>query len=42
MMTGDREMRTTRGLNDTQPMLARDAGDERSSRGQFLIVDEKI
>src|SRR5262245_45312054 len=28
-MTGDREMRTTRGLNDTQLMLARDAGDER-------------
>jgi hypothetical protein len=29
MMTGDREMRATRGLNDTQLMLARDAGDER-------------
>jgi hypothetical protein len=28
-MTGDREKRTTRGLNDTQLMLARDAGDER-------------
>jgi hypothetical protein len=26
---GDREMRATRGLNDTQLMLARDAGDER-------------
>ena len=29
MMTGDRETRATRGLNDTQLMLARDAGDER-------------
>jgi hypothetical protein len=29
MMTGDRAMRTTRGLDDTQLMLARDAGDER-------------
>jgi len=29
MMAGDREMRATRGLNDTQLMLARDAGDER-------------
>jgi hypothetical protein len=29
MMTGDREMRATRGLNDTQLMLAHDAGDER-------------
>ena len=29
MMAGDREMRATRGLNDTQLMLARDAGNER-------------
>ena len=29
MMAGDREMRATPGLNDTQLMLARDAGDER-------------
>jgi hypothetical protein len=28
MMTGDREMQTTRGVNETQLMLARDAGDE--------------
>src|SRR5882724_12580954 len=31
MMTGDRAMRTTCGLDDTQLMLARDAGDERGS-----------
>src|SRR5262247_2671531 len=29
MVTGDRAMRTTFGLDDTQLMLARDAGDER-------------
>jgi hypothetical protein len=29
MMTGDRAMRTTRGLDDTQLTLARDAGDKR-------------
>ena len=29
MMAGDREMRATPGLNDSQLMLARDAGDER-------------
>ena len=28
-MTGDREVQATRGFNDTQLMLARDAGDER-------------
>jgi len=28
-MAGDREVRATRGLNDTQLMLARAAGDER-------------
>jgi hypothetical protein len=29
MMTGDQEMRTARGLDDTQLMLAHDAGNER-------------
>ena len=28
MMTGDRAMRMTRGLDDIQLMLARDAGDD--------------
>jgi hypothetical protein len=42
MMIGDRDTRTTHDPNDTQPMLARDAGDERSGRGQFLMVDENI
>jgi hypothetical protein len=30
MMMGNREMQTTCGVDDTQLMLARDAGDERA------------
>jgi hypothetical protein len=40
MMTGDRAMRTMRGLDDTQRMLARDAGDERAAaRSHRQVAD---
>jgi len=36
-MTGDREVQATRGFNDTQLMLARDAGDERGGGARGTI-----
>jgi hypothetical protein len=37
-MTGDREMRTTRGLNDSQLTLAGDAGDDPAQGDRTMKV----